>query len=66
MTDSKVNFLARHEIGLKEIVIMERWRDRLKAIVRPGGDTNKRLGISDTRHFEVELKRVEKWLRNIT
>lgn len=61
----KPNYLSRHEIGEREIEQMKRWQHRLTQIVRPGGSNNKHLGISDTIHFNVELRRVNKWLRGV-
>jgi hypothetical protein len=59
---STVNYLARHEIGMAQVDMVTKWRDTLVKIVQPG--YNRRTDISDTRHFEVELKRVNRWLRN--
>jgi hypothetical protein len=67
MTESKpfstVNYLARHEVGMSQVDMVIKWRDTLVKVVQPG--YNRRTDISDTRHFEVELRRVNRWLRNI-
>ena len=55
--------LARHEIGSSQVDMVTKWRDTLVKVIQPG--YNRRTDISDTRHFEVELRRVNRWLRNI-
>lgn len=67
MTDkfSTVRFLARHEIGTSERIMLERWHKKLHTITRPGGASNKALGISDVTHFKIEQIRVNKYLKNL-
>lgn len=62
---STVRFLSRHEIGMNEKRQVEVWEAKLKSITKVGGGINKALGIGDTRHFEVELRRVNKFLKNL-
>lgn len=63
---STVRFLARHEIGMQERVMMERWNKKLTSITKVGGGNNKALGIADTTHFVIEQIRVNKFLKNIS
>jgi hypothetical protein len=63
---SSVRFLSRHEIGMNEMTVVEKWHKQLGGITRTGARSRrKNLGISDTRHFEVELTRVNKFLKNL-
>ena len=62
---NKPNYLSRHEIGEREIEQMQRWHDRLYKIVNGGGNKGKRFGASNIVHFEVELRRVNRWLRGV-
>lgn len=60
-----VRYLSRHELTSKELLVMKKWQKSLTNITRPGGLSRKyKLEISDTRHFEVELRRVNKFIKN--
>lgn len=62
---STVRFLARHEIGMSEIVMLERWYKKLESITKVGGGINKAIGVADTTHFVIEQRRVNKFLKNL-
>ena len=62
---STVNYLARHEIGMAEILMVENWDKKLTSITKVGGGINKALGIADTTHFVIEQRKVKKWLRGV-
>lgn len=62
---STVRFLARHEIGMSEIVMLERWYKKLESITKVGSGINKAIGVADTTHFVIEQRRVNKFLKNL-
>lgn len=57
--------LSRHEIGDKQIKAILDWKKRLEQITHIGGSVRHDMGVGDTRHFHIELKRVNKFIKNL-
>jgi hypothetical protein len=51
---------------MKERVALEEWKKFLHGVCKTGNVAKKRaLGITDLRHFEIELSRVNKFIKNL-